>query len=171
MVADSMPVTLLARCPRPDLSFERGEHSKIYAGLCSFVEKTYVLGIDCCFGLELKAAYRLEAAYVARHIEDRAPFRQILLRPAVEPILLSFAETFVREIADADAINRLSPASTVSRSRDGQEPAASPPTGSAIRSSSPSRTKHLNIPNAWQASSRSSWAQSTRPRMCLRKLS
>jgi hypothetical protein len=56
--------------------------------------------------LELKAAYRLEAAYMKLRLDKRPPFRQILLRPAIEPILLSFAETLMEANLQPDAIDR-----------------------------------------------------------------
>jgi len=65
-------------------------------------------GAESCFGLELKAAYGLEREWTAGRPETAIPpFRHFFLRPAVEPILLSYQTLLAGLQFDSDQLDEL----------------------------------------------------------------
>ena len=84
-----MPLVLLARCPEPCAVPQAVGQRGLAQRVSSFADQIRDRGIDASFGLELRSAFLLEHETPLDAV-DRPPYRQFLLRPAIEPILYSY---------------------------------------------------------------------------------
>lgn len=100
-----MPLALLARCPEPRLCSETPAQRELAERIDVYAEWASRLRIEASFGLELRAAFVLDTEAERAGVEPRPPYRQFLLRPAIEPILFTYLDLFRGGNLDPNAID------------------------------------------------------------------
>ena len=94
------------RCPPPPAGARpAGGHGATLAGIAGFARRLEAAGIERAFGLELRAAYRLDLQNIAAKRRSKAPQRRFFLRPAIEPLLYSYKDELDPAAAAAPVVD------------------------------------------------------------------